>query len=102
MTEYVLSNYRKYIKDATLQETVLDKYPAPNNVAEVYPKKLDIFIQDSLSEQKNIRGVKEDRNLEKIQKRVVKYIFMVSHRYYDFLKWSSIIQTINKFLLHIR
>ena len=30
-----LSSFRKYIKDATLQETVLDKYPVPNNVAEV-------------------------------------------------------------------
>ena len=40
MTENVLSNFLKYVKHATLQETVLDENPVPNNVAEVHPKNL--------------------------------------------------------------
>lgn len=40
MTENVLSNFSKYVKHATLQETVLDENPVPNNVAEVHPKNL--------------------------------------------------------------
>ena len=71
MAEYLFSNFRKYIKHAKLQETALDERPVPNNLAKVYPKKLDNFIKDSLSKQKKIREVEEDKNMEKIQKRVV-------------------------------
>ena len=69
---YLLSNFRKYIKHATLQETtVLDQHPVPNSLAKLYPKKLDSFIKNSLSKRKKIRQAEEDRNLEKIQKRGV-------------------------------
>ena len=54
MAEYVQSNFRKYIKDATLQETLLDEHTVPNNVAKVYPEKLNSFIKDRRTEQKNI------------------------------------------------
>lgn len=57
MEKYVLNNFRKHIKDATLQETVLDEHLVPNNVTEAYPKKFDSFIKYILSEQrKNGRG----------------------------------------------
>ena len=64
-------NFRKHIKNATLQETILDEHPVTNNVGDVYPKKLDSFIKDSFPGQKKIREMEEDRNIEKIQKRVV-------------------------------
>ena len=37
----------------------------------MYPKKLDSLIKDSLSEQKKIGEIEEDRNQEKIQKGVL-------------------------------
>lgn len=50
MAEYVQSNFRKYIKDATLQEILLDEHAVPNNVAKVYPEKLNSFIKDRRKE----------------------------------------------------
>ena len=49
----------------------MDEHPVTNNVGDVYPKKLDSFIKDSFPGQKKIREMEEDRNIEKIQKRVV-------------------------------
>ena len=68
MAEYVLRNFRKNIKYVTLQEAVLGEHAVPNNVAEVYPKKLDSFIKESLSEQKKFPEGQDDRNLAKIQR----------------------------------
>ena len=54
-----------------MQESILDEHSVPENIAEVYPKKLNEFIKVTLSKQKKTRDVETDRTLEKIQKRLV-------------------------------
>ena len=61
MTGYVLNNHNKYIKDSTLQESILDEHSVPETIAEVYPKRLDDFIKDTLSEQEETRDAETDR-----------------------------------------
>lgn len=49
----------------------MDEHSVPENIAEVYPKRLNEFIKVTLSKQKKTRDVETDRTLEKIQKRLV-------------------------------
>lgn len=54
MAEYVQSNFRRYIRDATLHETVLDERPVPNDMAKVNSKKRNSFIEDRRTEPRKI------------------------------------------------
>ena len=65
--DYVRNNSNRYVKDSTLQESILDEHPVPEIIAEVYPKRLNEFIKDTLSEQKTTRDAETDKILENIQ-----------------------------------
>lgn len=42
------------MKNSTLRESILEGHPVPENVAEVYTKRLDEFIKDISSEPKKL------------------------------------------------
>ena len=65
--DYVRNNFNRYIKDSTLPESILDEHPVPEIIAEVYPKRLNEFIKDTLSEQNTTRDAETDKILENIQ-----------------------------------
>ena len=89
MLGYVIEHFEKYIEKSDVQETILDDNPVLGNIGG--PKTIDDYLKETLLEAKKSTELEQDRNLEKIQQKVLNIIGPLSKLWFgvDKIKCSG-------------
>ena len=64
----VKTNFNTYIKEKTLKDSILEKYPVPENAGK--PKTLDTFMKDMYYDSKRNFACETDKKLNKVQQKL--------------------------------
>ena len=76
MLGYVIEHFAKYIKETDVQETILDDNPLPEKMGGL--KAIDDYLKKLILEAKKPRKLEQDRSLEKIQRKILNIMGLLS------------------------